>query len=219
MTITQHTASVSAIPPAKSINCKISLIFILLFICYIPTLFIQDLIQDRSHYQELALNNSNLFAGNHITIEENRIQLVSDYRAMTRAAKYSPLFISLTFALFFLFEVLSKLRIHPVNYGLVGLALGVFYLLLVSLSEIIGFIPAYLTATGAVCGLIVIYTKPLLDSWVRTGVLAGLLVSLYTYLLILLQLEQYSLLFGSILAFATLSTIMLSTKHINWYDM
>jgi len=205
------------VPRKYSINQKIVTILILTFICYIPTLFIQNLIDDRTHYQSIARDNSLQAGESRLAIKQN--DTLVEYRSITRVTKYSILFISLTFALFFLFEVLAKIKIHPINYGLVGLALGVFYLLLLSFSELIGFIPAYLVAAGAVVLLICSYISHTLQSLTKTSMLATILLVLYGYLLILLQLEQYSLLFGSLLVFVTLSTIMLSTRNIDWYDV
>ena len=205
------------IPKKYSINQKIVTILLLTFVCYVPTLFIQDLITDRNHYQTTAYQND-IDAKEVIGAARHKLA-ISEYRSITRVTKYSLLFITLTFSLFFLFEILAKIKIHPVNYGLVGLALGVFYLLLLSFSELIGFIPAYLLAAGAVVTLICTYIARTLKSFAKTGILAAVLVTLYGYLLVLLQLEQYSLLFGSLLVFATLATIMLATRDVDWYNV
>jgi len=217
------TNHLTPIPKKHSINQKIIVIIGLIFLCYIPTVFIQSLVDDRLHHQQAYIGPS---IGTEIAEQRqqfvqdpDRLQLVSDYRAITRVTKYSLLFITLTFSFFFLFEVLTKSRIHPINYGLVGLALGVFYLLLLSFSEQIGFISAYVIAAAAVVGLICMYVSRVLKNWQQTGLLGTLLIVLYGYLLVLLQLEQYSLLFGSLLVFATLATIMLSTRDIDWYDV
>jgi inner membrane protein involved in colicin E2 resistance len=215
----QPSVTPTSIPPTRSINYKISAIILVLFLCYIPTLFIQGVINDRTYYQEITIEGSVISSEQTDMAQRPLENKITDYRALTRATKYAILFITLTFALFFLFEVLAKLKIHPINYGLVGLALGVFYLLLLSLTEVAGFIPAYAIASTATIGLIVMYTHTLLQSTFRSGILAGLLGCLYGYLLVLLQLEQYSLLFGSLLVFATLATIMLTTRKINWYDV
>lgn len=200
------------IPKRYSINHKILTILFLTVVCYVPTLFIGELVQDRAYYQDRASDTQQL----HLQPKE---VLLQDYQAITRVTKYSLLFITLTFSLFFLFEVLAQVKIHPVNYGLVGLALGVFYLMLLSFTEVIGFIPAYIAAATAVVALICTYIVRTLGSWAKTGMLAALLTLLYGYLLVLLQLEQYSLLFGSLLVFGTLATIMLCTREVNWYDV
>lgn len=203
--------------PGSRITTKIITIAVLIFVCYIPILFIQGLIADRTYYQEIALENDQQ---TNVSISTTkREQQLADYRAITRVTKYAILFITLTFALFFLFEVLSNIKIHPINYGLVGLAIAIFYLLLLSFAELIGFIPAYLLAASAVVGLITTYITHTLKSLKKVGLLGTLLVSLYAYLMVLLQLEAYSLLFGSLLVFATLASIMVSTRKIDWYNV
>ena len=146
------------------------------------------------------------------------MQTVDLYTEVNRAVKYSILFIGLTFLAFFMFEVLSGLRIHPIHYLLVGLAIALFYLLLLSLAETIGFLSAYLISTIATTGLIASYSASVLKARGRASVIAGLLLALFAYLYILLQLEELSLLFGSIMLFASLSTVMYLTRAIDWYS-
>lgn len=141
------------------------------------------------------------------------------YTQVNRAIKYSILFIALTFLAFFMFEVLAKLWIHPMNYLLVGLAIAIFYLLLLSLSENIGFFYAYITSTIAVTALITGYCKSVLKAKKRAGTIAILLLALYAYLYILLQLDELSLIFGSVFLFAILAVVMYLTRNINWYEI
>lgn len=144
---------------------------------------------------------------------------VDFYTQADRSVKYSILFIALTFLAFFMFEVLSKLRIHPMNYLLVGLAIAIFYLLLLSFSENIGFLWAYVLSTAAVTTLITLYCRSVLQAKKRAGIIMVLLLALYTYLYVLLQLDELSLIFGSIFLFAILSTVMYLTRNINWYEL
>ena len=146
-------------------------------------------------------------------------QDVDFYTQVDRSIKYSILFIALTFLAFFMFEVLAKLRIHPMNYLLVGLAIALFYLLLLSLSENIGFLYAYLISAGAVTGLITGYSRSVLKAKKRAGIIAALLVALYAYLYVLLQLDELSLIFGSVFLFAILSAVMYLTRNIDWYEI
>lgn len=145
------------------------------------------------------------------------IQTVDLYTQVNRAVKYSILFIGLTFLAFFMFEALAGLRIHPIHYLLVGLALALFYLLLLAFAETVGFLPAYLISTIATTGLITAYSASVLRAHRRAGIIAGLLIALFGYLYILLQLEELSLVFGSIMLFAVLSTVMYLTRNIDWY--
>ena len=146
-------------------------------------------------------------------------QEVDFYTMIDRSTKYSILFISLTFLTFFMYEVLTGLRIHPMQYLLVGLAIALFYLLLLSFAEIIGFLPAYLTAAIATTVLITGYCFSVLKAKKRAFAIATLLTALYGYLYILLQLDQYSLLFGSVLLFGVLATVMYITRDLDWYTL
>jgi inner membrane protein len=125
----------------------------------------------------------------------------------------------LTFAVFFMFEVLRELRIHPVQYGLVGLALAVFFLLLIALSEHIRFIYAYLIAASACVALITVYVQAVLKSTLRALGFAGMLTALYTMLYALLRSEDHSLLMGAVLVFGVLAMVMLLTRRVDWYGV
>jgi inner membrane protein len=141
------------------------------------------------------------------------------YSMVERTIKYSILFIILTFTAFFMFEVVSKLRVHPMNYLLIGFAVGLFYLLLLSFAEHIGFGSAYLVASTAITLLITFYSTAVLKSRRRAFTIAALLAGLYGYLYVLLQLEDLALLFGSLFLFVVLASIMFMTRHIDWYDI
>jgi inner membrane protein len=127
------------------------------------------------------------------------------------------LFFVLVFAVFFLFEILSKLKIHPLQYSLVGAALCLFYLGLLSLSEFIAFGFAYLAAAGATTALIWFYCGAVLKSGRRTLIVVGLLAAIYGFLYIALQLQDYSLLFGTAGLFAVLAAVFYVTRNIDWY--
>ena len=147
------------------------------------------------------------------------IDPVNQYVKSDRAIKYASLFIVLTFAGFFLFELLKRLRVHPVQYGLVGLALALFYLLLMSLAEHIAFGAAYAISAVACVGLIGVYVSSILNSRQRAlGFSAGL-GALYAMLYGLLSSEDYALLMGALLIFALLGAFMLLTRHLDWYGV
>ena len=145
------------------------------------------------------------------------IDPVDVYMQAHRAVKYALLFVLLTFSGFFLFEILRDLRIHPVQYLLVGLALAVFFLLLIALSEHMRFVYAYLIAAAACVGLITAYLQAVLRSTLRALGFAAMLTALYTMLYALLRSEDHTLLMGSILVFAMLAVVMLLTRRIDWY--
>lgn len=144
---------------------------------------------------------------------------VDQYLKSERAIKYALLFIALTFAGFFLFEVLKSLSVHPIQYALVGVALAFFYLLLLSLSEHLGFGVAYALSAGGCVLLIGFYLCHVLHSLGRgLGFAAGLLV-LYAMLYGLLGAEDYALLMGSLLLFGLLGVFMVLTRRLDWYQV
>jgi inner membrane protein len=147
------------------------------------------------------------------------INPVDQYLKSERAIKYALLFIALTFAGFFLFEVLKRLAVHPMQYGLVGLALALFYLLLLSLAEHVPFALAYLLAAAACVLLLGIYLSAVLRSAWRGGAFALALGLLYGLLYVLLDAEDYALLMGSLLVFGLLAGVMLLTRRLDWYSL
>lgn len=142
---------------------------------------------------------------------------VDMYARIERAVKYAALFISLTFLTFFVFEAVAGLTIHPVQYLFVGLALSLFFLLLLSLAEHIGFEGAYGLAMVACVGLVALYSQLFLRSRKRTLLLGGILIALYAFLYVVLVLEMYSLLAGSVGLFIILALTMYATRNIDWY--
>ncbi|MDH5785543.1 MAG: cell envelope integrity protein CreD [Chromatiales bacterium] len=142
---------------------------------------------------------------------------VDIYQQSERSVKYAMLFIGLTFITFFLFEVMKGLRLHPMQYLLVGLGLSLFYLLLVSLSEHIAFALAYLAAALASTGVIGFYLSGVLQSLRSGGVMSAALLLLYGMLFAILQSEDNALLMGSLLIFAVLTLVMVVTRRIDWY--
>lgn len=141
---------------------------------------------------------------------------VGHYQQTERSLKYGVLFIVLTFVTFFLYELLSPVTLHPVQYFLVGGALCLFYLLLLSISEHAPFLTAYAVASVATVGLISAYGAALLQSRLRVLGLSSVLALLYGYLYVLLQLEDWALLMGSIGLFLILALVMYTTRTVDW---
>jgi inner membrane protein len=146
------------------------------------------------------------------------LQPTDHYAKTMRSVKYAILFIGLTFGFFFLLEALQGHRVHPVQYILTGIALVVFYLLLLSMGEIINFNAAYAIAAGATTGLITAYGRHLFASWKNACILGGFLGSLYTFIYFLIQLEDTSLLAGSIGLFVLVAFAMYLSRKIKWYN-
>jgi inner membrane protein len=123
----------------------------------------------------------------------------------------------LSFLTLFLIETLLHRPLHPIQYGLMGLALSVFYLLLLALAEQLGFIAAYVLATAALCALMGGYLAGALASARAGAVAAGVFAATYALLYLLVTSESYALLAGSLALFALLATVMLLTRELDWY--
>jgi len=143
---------------------------------------------------------------------------VDEYQQTTRSVKYAILFISLTFLAFFLLiEMLNKRRVHPIQYLLVGFSLSMFYLLLISISEHLTFDIAYLISGICITGLTTFYTKSVSKKCSLTIIMGLIFTGLYGFLYIILRLEDYSLLVGTMGLFLILAVIMIFTRKIDWY--
>lgn len=145
------------------------------------------------------------------------IEPVDHYQQVMRSAKYASMFIILTFVIFFFVEILTGKRIHPIQYMLVGLALMIFYILLLSISEHTGFMCAYAIAAAAVICMIALYVGTIFRNRRHTALLSGFIALLYVYLYVILQLRDAALLAGSIGLFVILAAVMYFSRKVNWY--
>lgn len=139
------------------------------------------------------------------------------YQKSTRLAKYSIMFLVFTFAAFFFSEIINKRRVHPIQYILIGMAILIFYTLVLSLSEHMHFNYAYLLSATAVTLMISGYAKAIVSNSRFALTILGILTILYSYLFIVLQLEDYALIMGSIGLLIILAVVMHLTRKINWY--
>jgi inner membrane protein len=139
------------------------------------------------------------------------------YALSDRATKYGLLFIGLTFLAVGLFEFMKSLRVHPIQYLLVGAAMSLFFLLLVSLSEHLPFSSAYAVAAGACVLLLTCYASHMLGHWSRGLPFGAGIALLYAMLFVLLSMEQTALLVGAVALFAVLAAIMMLTRKVDWY--
>ncbi len=146
------------------------------------------------------------------------VQPADQYEKTMRSVKYAVLFIGLTFALFFIIELLQKKPLHPVQYVLVGLALLIFYTLLLSISEFILFDYAYGIAALSTIILISLYAKGHFGKWRIAGIFSAALACLYGFIFILIRLEDTALLLGSIGLFIVLAIVMYLSRKIKWYE-
>lgn len=163
-----------------------------------------------------------MWKGSNIVLSDSSLGVdlrypIDQYQMTMRSAKYAIMFIGLTFVVFFLIEMISRKRIHPVQYLLVSLALVLFYSLLLALSEHIGFVLSYLVSALAITTLITAYSVSIFKSKKQTMLMGVFLVILYTFLYVILQMENMALLFGSVGLFIVLAVVMYVSRKINWY--
>ncbi len=145
------------------------------------------------------------------------IEPADQYAKTNRSIKYAILIIGLTFSLFFIIELMQRKPIHPVQYVLIGLALVIFYSLLLAISEFLDFDYAYLIASTGTILLIGLYAKAHFKSWRSSGIFTGVLTLLYGFIFVLIRLEDTALLVGSIGLFIILALTMYGSKKVNWY--
>jgi inner membrane protein len=154
-----------------------------------------------------------------VSKSEARVDLfepVDIYNQVDRATKYGFLFVGFTFVAFLMFDVIGGVRVSLIEYLLVGAGLVMFFILLLAMAEVVGFGTAYALASGGIIGLITAYSAAVLKSWGRAKWIGGLLSGLYGTLYVLLSLEAYSLLIGSLLLFVALAGVMYLTRNIDW---
>jgi len=141
---------------------------------------------------------------------------VDQYQKSERSVKYAIMFVGLTFLIFFFSEVINRIHIHPIQYFLVGIALVIFYSLLISLSEHMSFSLAYLISSVPVILLVTLYYRSILRKTLATIIMGLIMILLYVFLFVILQLQDYSLLMGSIGLFVVIAVIMYLSRKINW---
>ena len=169
------------------------------------------------NYPQQWIDNSQSVYGSNFKVE---LYVPADqYQKSTRSAKYAIMFIALTFVLFFFVEVFNAKQIHPIQYLLVGFALILFFTLLLSISEHLGFNRAYLISAFATLLLIGIYVRSVLGSLKLTAITSGILTILYGFIFVTLQLQDYALLLGSIGLFVVLSVVMILSRKVDWYAL
>lgn len=172
----------------------------------------------------LNRNYPQSWSGNEFRVEDSSFGLellvpVDNFIKSHRVARYAILFLVLTFMVFFFVEVLNNALIHPIQYLLVGIALIVFYVLLLSISEHLKFNLAYILSSAATLLLISTYTLAILSNRKVALLMFSLLAVLYTFIFVLIQLEDYALLIGSIGLFVILGIVMYLSRKIDWYGL
>lgn len=184
-------------------------------------------VNEQGFQAKWSFNNANLpfgtvlkdfnFNKQNLAFGVSMVQPADQYTKTNRSVKYAILFIGLTFALFFIIELMQKKPIHPVQYVLIGIALVIFFTLLLSISEFILFDYAYLIAALATVLLITLYAKSHFKNIKTASVFGSLLTCLYAFIFVLIRLEDAALLVGSIGLFIILALVMFGSRKINWY--
>ena len=169
------------------------------------------------NYPQSWLNNS--FSVNNSAFGINLLLPIDNYTKTDRSIKYAILFIALTFLIFFFLELLNNKSVHPLQYILIGFALCLFYVLLLSISEHINYTLSYIIASVMTIGLITWYSLSILHDKKLSFLVGGNLVLLYSFIFTIIQLEDFSLLMGSIGLFLILALVMYFSKKINWKEL
>ena len=147
------------------------------------------------------------------------VQPVDIYQQTIRAVKYAALFIVMTFVIAFLWEIIGGVMVHPIQYLFIGFALCLFYVLLLAISEHAGFDTAYVLSAGPTVALIAWYWQWVVQARRSATLMLAALVALYSYLYLLLRLEDYALLAGAVGVFAMLAGVMFLTRRVDWYTL
>ena len=179
-----------------------------------------------ANWNVLHLNRNfpQMWVGNVHTIEGssfgiNLLLPIDSYQKTYRSIHYAILFIGFTFLVFFFLEVLNNVFIHPIQYILVGIALVIFYILLLSLSEHIHYDRAFILSSLATLMLIAAYVKAILKSKTLALLISGILVILYGFIFVIIQSQDYALLMGSIGLFLILALVMYFSRKIDWQNI
>ena len=144
---------------------------------------------------------------------------VDEYQKTMRTSKYGLMIIVLTFLSFFMIELFSRKVIHPIQYLLVGLALIIFYSILLAISEYILFQYSYLISSLLIIVLIGFYANSIYKSKHISIIITGMLMMFYGFMYVILQLQDYSLLIGNIALLVILAALMFFTRKINWFEV
>jgi len=181
-----------------------------------------------AQWQVLQLNRNypQFWLGNdyNVNIRESSFGIdlllpVNDYQKSMRSAKYGVMTIALTFLMFFIIEILHKRKIHPFQYTLVGFALLLFYILLISISEHLNFNKAYIISSIAVIGMITLYSMTVFKKNKLSVMLMAILSAVYGFIFTTMQLTEYALLMGSVGLAVILALTMYFTRNVNWYKL
>lgn len=202
---------------SRSLGAKLFIILLLALGMSVSGCFVDSLASDRAEQHGVHQEGSQAESASKPPTTVAGIRLVDSYRSTTRSLRYLPLFLGLVFLTYFLFEVLTKQSVHPAQYALVGVAQIIFYLLLLSLAEHLGFDLSFLIAGGCTVGLFALNTEWVFRSR-RLGLWAlGAFTAVYSFIYVLLRVEAYALLIGAFASFAAVAAAMYISRNVDWY--
>lgn len=197
---------------SRSMGVKLLIIAVLALLMTLPSLFVSGLVSERKQNFATAVSHTQS-----ATTDSSHLPRVDSYRSVDRSLKYVLLFLGLVFLTYFVFEVTTAKRVHPAQYVLVGTAQLIFYLLLLSIAEKIGFDLAFLLAGGSTVALLSANAAWVFESSSQGRRAAVVFTLLYSLIYLLLRLENDALLIGAIASFVSVASVMYVTRHIDWY--
>ena len=197
------------------LGVKLFVVLALALMMSLSGLFLDGLTSERANNHGVAAASQEYATEHPATVLG--VRLADSYRSMHRSLHYIPLFLALVFLTYFLFEVTAEKRVHLAQYALVGLAQMVFYLLLLSLGEYLGFDWSYLIAGVSTVALFSINAQWVFGARAMGLRALGVFSVLYAFIYVLLRVEAYALLTGSIASFVAVAAGMYITRNVNWY--
>jgi inner membrane protein len=203
---------------SRSMGMKLMLVCVLALFMTIPSFFVGGLVDERAQRAENAARLVNGHAGSRQTLFGSSIRVADTYQSVTRSLKYILLFLGLVFLTYFVFEATSRKRVHPAQYVLVGTAQIIFFLLLLSLAEKIGFDFAFLLAGGSTVTLLSANAGWIFSSRLQGTRALAIFSLLYLLIYLLLRLQDDALLIGAIASFLAVAAAMYFTRKIDWYS-
>jgi inner membrane protein involved in colicin E2 resistance len=203
---------------SRSMGMKLMLVCVLALLMTIPSFFVRGLVDERAQRAENAARQVSDNASSQQTLLGSSIRVADTYQSVTRSLKYVLLFLGLVFLTYFVFEATSSKRVHPAQYILVGAAQIIFFLLLLSLAEKIGFDFAFLLAGGGTGTLLSVNAGWIFSSRVQGTRALAIFSLLYGLIYLLLRLQDDALLIGAVSSFLAVAAAMYFTRGIDWYS-
>jgi inner membrane protein len=200
---------------SRSLGAKFFVVLLLAFVMSISGFFVESLTSDRADAHGVAAAVADASSQQPKTVLG--VRLADSYRSTYRSLHYITLFLGLVFLTYFLFEAMTGTRVHPAQYALVGVAQTIFYLLLLSLAEHLGFDLSFLIAGAATVALFSINTEWVFRSRKLAGRAFAIFTLLYAFIYVLLRVEAYALLVGAITSFIAIAAAMYITRNVDWY--